>query len=62
MLTWSIAFLVLAVIAAIFGFAGIAAAAAGIGKVLFFIFLFLFIGSLLLRFAKKADREVEKSL
>jgi len=35
------------VIAAILGFGGIAAGAAGIAKILFYIFLILFIGSLL---------------
>jgi uncharacterized membrane protein YtjA (UPF0391 family) len=39
MLRWTIIFLVVAIIAAIFGFGGIAASAAGIAKVLFFIFL-----------------------
>jgi len=40
-------FLILAIIAAIFGFGGIALAAAGIAKVLFFIFLAIFIIGLL---------------
>ncbi len=43
MLGWAIAFLVLAIIATIFGFAGIAAAAVGIAKALFVIFLVLFV-------------------
>lgn len=47
MLRWAIAFFIIAVIAAIFGFAGIAVAAAGIAKVLFFIFLVLFLVALL---------------
>ena len=38
MLRWTVIFLVIAIIAAIFGFGGIAAGAAGIAKVLFFIF------------------------
>jgi uncharacterized membrane protein YtjA (UPF0391 family) len=41
-------FLNLAIIAAIFGFGGIAAGAAGIAKILFFIFLILFVLSLIL--------------
>ncbi len=47
MLHYAWVFLVLAIIAAIFGFGGIAVAAAGIAKVLFFIFLALFIIGLL---------------
>lgn len=43
MLRWALGFFVIAVIAAIFGFAGIAVAAAGIAKLLFYLFLVLFI-------------------
>lgn len=43
MLRWSIIFFVVAIIAAVFGFGGIAAGAASIAKVLFFIFLVLFV-------------------
>ena len=46
MLRWTVIFLVVAIIAAILGFGGIAAGAASIAKVLFFIFLVLFIVSL----------------
>ena len=37
MLRWTITFLIIAIIAAVFGFGGIAASAAGIAKILFFI-------------------------
>jgi uncharacterized membrane protein YtjA (UPF0391 family) len=47
MLRWAIIFLVVAIIAAIFGFAGIAGAAAGIAKILFWLFLILFVVSLI---------------
>ena len=43
MLYWSLVFFVISIIAALFGFTGIAVAAAGIAKILFFIFLVLFI-------------------
>jgi uncharacterized membrane protein YtjA (UPF0391 family) len=46
MLGWAIAFLVIALIAAVFGFGGIAATAAGIAKILFVIFLILFVVSI----------------
>jgi uncharacterized membrane protein YtjA (UPF0391 family) len=47
MLNWALMFLVIALIAAVFGFGGIAVAAAGIAKILFFIFVVLFLVSLL---------------
>ena len=47
MLHYAWVFLVLAIIAAIFGFGGVAVAAAGIAKVLFFIFIALFVVGLL---------------
>jgi len=47
MLYWVIVFFVIAMIAAVFGFSGIYVAAAGIAKILFFIFLVLLVVSLL---------------
>lgn len=47
MLYWSLVFLVVALVAALFGFTGIYVAAAGIAKILFFVFLVLFIVSLI---------------
>ena len=46
MLKWSATFFVIAIIAAIFGFTGIASGAAAIAKVLFFFFIVLFLGAL----------------
>jgi uncharacterized membrane protein YtjA (UPF0391 family) len=46
MLRYAIVFLVVAIIAALFGFGGIAAGATEIAKLLFFVFLVLFIVSL----------------
>ena len=43
MLYWAAVFFVIALVAALFGFTGIAVAAAEIAKTLFFIFLVLFI-------------------
>ena len=48
MLNWAITFLVIALIAALFGFGGIVSAAVGIAKILFFIFLALFAVSLIM--------------
>lgn len=46
MLRWAVIFLLIAIIAAVFGFGGIAAAATDIAKILFFIFLVLFVVAL----------------
>lgn len=43
MLYWALVFLLIAIVAAVFGFGGISLAAAGIAKILFFIFLVLFV-------------------
>ena len=47
MLRWSIIFLVIAIVAAIFGFGGIAEGAADIAEILFYIFIVLFVVSLI---------------
>ncbi|MES1203376.1 MAG: DUF1328 domain-containing protein [Pseudomonadota bacterium] len=46
MLQWALTFFVLAIVAGVFGFGVIATAAAGIAKILFFLFLVLFVISL----------------
>jgi uncharacterized membrane protein YtjA (UPF0391 family) len=46
MLYWALVFLIVALVAAVFGFTGVYAAAAGIAQILFFIFLVLFLVSL----------------
>jgi len=43
MLRWSVTFLVIAIVAAIFGFGGIAAGAAGFAKILFVLALIVFV-------------------
>jgi uncharacterized membrane protein YtjA (UPF0391 family) len=43
MLHWSLIFLVIAIIAAILGFGGIAGTAVGIAKILFFVFLVIWL-------------------
>jgi len=47
MLNWSIAFLIIAIMSAILGFGGIASSAVGVAKLLFGIFLILFVISAL---------------
>ncbi len=53
MLYWALVFLVIAIIAALFGFGLIASAAAGIAKILFFIFLVVFIISLIFGLSRR---------
>jgi uncharacterized membrane protein YtjA (UPF0391 family) len=48
MLYWAVVFLVIALVAALFGFGGIAVAAAGIAKVLFFLFVIIFVVTLIM--------------
>lgn len=50
MLHWSLIFLVVALIAAVFGFSGIAAASTGIARILFGVFLILFLISFVSQF------------
>lgn len=47
MLHWSLVFLVIALIAAILGFGGIAGTAVGLAKILFFVFLVLWLVGML---------------
>ncbi|WP_153131957.1 DUF1328 domain-containing protein [Dechloromonas hortensis] len=48
MLYYAVVFFVVALVAALFGFTGIAAGAVEIAKILFFVFILLFIGSLVM--------------
>jgi uncharacterized membrane protein YtjA (UPF0391 family) len=48
MLRWALIFFVVAIVAAVFGFGGVAGDAAWIGKILLFVFLVLAVASLLL--------------
>ena len=53
MLYYSLVFLIIALIAAVFGFGLIASAAAGIAKILFFLFLIAFLISLVMGSARR---------
>lgn len=53
MLHYALVFFIVALIAALFGFGGIASASAGIAQILFAIFLFLFVATLILRVVRK---------
>jgi uncharacterized membrane protein YtjA (UPF0391 family) len=54
MLRWTLLFLVVAIVAGIFGFAGVMVAAAGIAKLLFYVFLVLFVISLAMSVVSRA--------
>ena len=53
MLYWALMFLVIALVAAVFGFGGIASTAAGLAQILFVIALVLFVVSLFAGFMRK---------
>ena len=53
MLHYAVVFLVIALIAAVFGFGGIAAGAVGIDKILFFVFVIMAIVTFVLGLMKK---------
>ena len=54
MLRWALGFFIVALIAAVLGFTGIAVTAAGIAKVLFFVFLVLFMFSIVAHLLKRS--------
>ena len=56
MLRWAVVFLIVAIVAAIFGFAGIESAAIEIAKILFFVFIVLFIISLAVGLSRRPPR------
>jgi uncharacterized membrane protein YtjA (UPF0391 family) len=47
MLRWALGFFIVALVAALLGFTGIAVAATGVAKILFYLFLILFLVTLL---------------
>lgn len=49
MLYYALIFFIVAIVAAVFGFGGIASASAGIAQILFFVFLLLFVATLIFR-------------
>jgi len=49
MLGWALTFLVVALLAGVLGFGGIASTSAGIAQILFVVFLVLFVGAMVMR-------------
>ena len=54
MLRWAIIFFVIAIVAAVLGFGGIAGAASGIATLLFYVFIALFVIGLIMHLVRKA--------
>jgi uncharacterized membrane protein YtjA (UPF0391 family) len=52
MLGWALTFLVVALIAAVLGFTTIAGAAMGVAKILFYVFVVLFVVSLIMHLVR----------
>ncbi len=52
MLGWALTFLVVALIAGVLGFTSVAGAAMGIAKILFFVFLVLFVVSVVMHLVR----------
>lgn len=52
MLGWAIFFFILALVAALFGFGGVAALAVDIGQILFVVFVVLFLGTLVVHLVR----------
>lgn len=53
MLYYALVFLLIAIVAAIFGFGGVAIVSAGIAKILFFIFVILFLVSIITHISRR---------
>ncbi len=59
MLSWALTFFIFSLIAAVFGFSGIAATTSGIAQICFFIFLALFVISIIRSLANKGDKMIK---
>jgi len=55
MLRWALAFFLIAIFVAVFGFSVVAVAVAGIARILFFLFLLLFFSALLGHVARRTQ-------
>jgi uncharacterized membrane protein YtjA (UPF0391 family) len=52
MLSWAVVFFIVAIVAALFGFGGLASASAGIAQILFFLFLIAFVISMVVHLVR----------
>jgi uncharacterized membrane protein YtjA (UPF0391 family) len=58
MLTWALIFFVIAIVAAVFGFGGIAEASADVAQILFWVFVAIFLISLVVGLVGRGRRGV----
>jgi uncharacterized membrane protein YtjA (UPF0391 family) len=58
MLYWALVFLLISIVSAVLGFGGVAFAAAGVAKLLFFVFLVLFAISLITHLGRRSGSRV----
>ncbi len=56
MLYWALVFFVVSVVAALFGFGNVAAGSADIARILFFVFVVLFVISLIMGLVRRGPR------
>lgn len=62
MLRWALTFFIFSMVAAVFGFSSMAATTSGIAQILFYIFVVLFLLSLIKGLASKGDNFISKNL
>jgi uncharacterized membrane protein YtjA (UPF0391 family) len=53
MLYWALVFFIIALVAGVFGFGGISAAASDMARILFFIFIVIFLATLVLGLVRR---------
>ncbi len=58
MLYWALVFFIVSIVAAVFGFGGIASTTAGIAQILFYVFLVFFVISLIAGLAGSGRRSL----
>lgn len=59
MIGWALTFFIFSLVAAIFGFSGIAATSAGVAQILFYIFIGLFFLSLIMGVVRRSDKLIK---
>ena len=57
MLRWALIFFLISIVAAVFGFGGIATASAGMAQILFYLFFIGFVVAMVMHFAGKVDNK-----
>jgi len=62
MLDWTLSFLIIAIIAGLLGFTGVAIISIDIARITFVIFLALWLLALLVGFLRKGEKTIEKNL